>query len=500
MKRILWFLMIATGLILSPLAAQCNGSMSVQDDKAILHVWGTHYERGYAQGFLLADRLMQLFNNYFYPNISQNSPSVYQSMLSYYDLYYQCDPAFLSEAEGFVAGMVASGEDIYHAGLGRTLGVPDILLVNAIVDIPYAASNVDVGLGCASLSSFAESTLDDPQLQGSLVIMRLLDWTRNPSLIENAILIVHHPAEEGEVKWMSFGYPGLLGALSSINEYGHGAFLNMGNNHSISQISDLRQVLFSVRKGIERMDFNQDGTYDGEDMWAAISGDQHLSGTIIHSVWDNGADISAQVIETNNSGSVRRDYEQNGNLSGHNLAATNHFRSLYEPEPCFRYDNIQNALLTDSDMTIARQWDLICSAAGLPFLNMMAIQYVPVSKVVKWAVSNPTGPAYTAPVYEFDADDLFAFEVSNDEQVIPGAAFQVSAYPNPCPTGKGLTISASNTLSQVRIYNIKGQLIMNNQVSSAKNTLPLPHLSAGIYLIKATDTKGKSITSKIVVY
>jgi hypothetical protein len=285
MKLKLMFIFLAASLVLAPLAAQCNGELTSVGDKYILQVWGSHYERGYAQGYLLAPRIMQVFSSYFFPYVAANSVGRYNNMLDYYFNYYETGAGFLS-----VSGRTGGRYDCQRTKLvswapaarperGRHAAG------NAIVDIPYATNLRDLDLACSSLSSYAEATLDDPELQGSLVITRLLDWTRNSNLINNPLLVVHHPSEPYEVKWMSFTYPGLIGALSALNQYGHASFLNMGNIHASTETNGLDSELLSVRKAIEIMNFNQDQLYNADDPWAAISGDPHSSATIIHNVW-----------------------------------------------------------------------------------------------------------------------------------------------------------------------------------------------------------------------
>jgi hypothetical protein len=499
MKSRLLFLILAALLLLAPLAAQCNGELSMEGNKYILQVWGTHYERGYAQGYLLAPRIMQIFSNYFFPAVALNSVNRYNTMLSYYATYFETDPRFLAEAEGLAAGMLASGESLYHAALQRDLNVNDILLVNAIVDIPYATNLRDVELACSSLTSYAEATQGDPVLQGGLVITRFMDWVRNTNLITNPLLVVHHPAENDEVKWMSFTYPGLIGALSGINEYGHASFLNMGNIHASTATYGLDSVLLSVRKGLEIMNYNSDQLFDWEDDWAAVSGDQHISGTIIHNVWESAGEMMAQVIETNNTGTMRRYYDQNGNLNGRNLAATNHFRILYPAAACYRYDNIQDSLAADPTMSADRQWSLLGGAAGIS-TNLMAIQYQPGSGTVRWSVATPTGPAWSAPPWEFDADDLFSAAVPNSDPHAPSVPFQLSVWPNPCAGQKQVNISSSNGLSRLGIYNLRGQLLYREDMSGGKGSLLLTGLRPGVYLIKAGDTQGKAAAKKLVVY
>ena len=49
-----WQLLLILFALALPLAAQVNGNLQYIGDKAILQVWGDHYQRGYAQGYLFA--------------------------------------------------------------------------------------------------------------------------------------------------------------------------------------------------------------------------------------------------------------------------------------------------------------------------------------------------------------------------------------------------------------------------------------------------------------
>ena len=135
------------------LAAQVNGQLVNLGDRSILHVWGSHYERGYALGYLMGDNIMTIFSNYFFALVTHNSVGIYNNFLNYHTQNFVNDARYVSEAQGVIAGMQDSGTSLFHVPLQRELDVEDMLLVNAIVDLAYLQNPPDLELGCSSLWS-----------------------------------------------------------------------------------------------------------------------------------------------------------------------------------------------------------------------------------------------------------------------------------------------------------------------------------------------------------
>lgn len=489
---------------LSTLSGQANGNLTQMDDKLILHVWGTHYERGYAQGYYLANRVMDVFQDFYYTMYAFSNPDHYAYLWNWYQQKYSFHPQMYNEAEGLIAGMSAAGVSLYHNGLQRELGTEDVLLANAVVDMLQVrnARGGDDGLqlGCASLSSWGVSTQQDSLLAGSAVITRWLDWTQNSALIANPLLVVHHPAEAGEQKWMNFTFPGMLGALSAINQSGVSAFLNTGNGSNPANPSALTPILFDLRDGIERFDYNLDGSNNVMDTHAAVQAGRHLSGTIIHGVSEALGSVSAIITETHYNGTAFRYYNQGGNLPGNHLAATNHFRMLGSPVCCTRYANIQDSLYTNHHMTAKRQWRVLAGATGLE-TNLTALQYTPSTGNILWASAATASPAWIEPALTLNRDELFSFSVSNQDDVHPPRPTRLSLSPNPIKPNGMVTVKSTASMRSVSVYNLRGQKAMEMSVPSGKDnaTLYLQGLGSGMYLLRVKHSDGGVSTGKIVI-
>ncbi|MDZ4122280.1 MAG: T9SS type A sorting domain-containing protein [Candidatus Cloacimonadaceae bacterium] len=487
--------------------AQVNGSIQMIGDKKIVHLWGNHYQRGFAHGYLLAEECMQIYYNYFYQTVTYSNNAAYNNLMNFMQARFCTEQKYLDEVQGILEGVQAAGVSTFNPGLGRELTAQDILLANAIVDLNSVRTELlgedNLSLGCASLSSWGASTATDSLLAGNIVITRLMDWDRNSHLLNNPVMLVHHPSEATEQKWISLTYPGFIGALSAISEGGSAAFLNVGNVSSFQYSIGLRHILFSVRDGIEMIDYDGDGEHRGEDIYNSINDHRHLSGTIVHTIWESDSDRFTDIVENNWWGTALRKLSDNGNFPGTNLAATNHFRLLYNPICCGRYEAIYDSLLVDPVVPAKRQWTLLAGAAGWEN-NLMAMQYTPSLGTILWANANSTSPAYQLPAINLNTADLFILPVANEEYVQAPVHTGLVLYPHPHTRGRSLNLKAGLPIDHVRVYNLKGQLIQSIP-NTTKGSLmhlqdELQTLKSGLYIIRVQHSDGRNSSSKLLVY
>lgn len=490
MKKIL-LAFIVTFIFVALLQAQeIKGDTLSVEGKKILKVWGDHYERGYATGYFVGDKIKYLSEEYFISSFFMNSPGLYNSTMTFFQDNFDIEEKYIQEAQGIIDGMIEAGIDLFDNVLQRDMDADDILMTNALVDLAaFADLNGDLEFGCSSISSWNESTLLDPELNGSLVHTRNMDWTPHPALMENHLLVVQVPSETSEVNWISFTFPGFFGSLSGINEYGLCGFMNMGNNDFTTNTTDLHPVLLSVRNGIENYDFNGDYEINADDVADAVSENNHLSGSIIHSANDS----YALVIETNNeNGTEVRDDTENTAIPANHLVATNHFRKLYSPVYCYRYNNIADSLSANSNMTIKRSWDVLGAAAGVAH-NLHTIEFIPSLNQIKWSTATIDSAAYLREPTVFNMDDLFELPTSVKEEYYLKPSI-VKSFPNPFFNSVSLSFSLSDPVYvELSVYNVKGQIIRrlsNEDMGIGEHTL----------FWDGKDKSGDSVVSGIYFY
>ncbi len=433
-----------------------NGDTLTVAGKKVLKIWGTHSERGFATGYLVGEDIKYLADNYIVNHVYMGSNVIYQNVRTFFLSSFIVAAKYQDEAQGIIDGMDAAGIDLYNNVLMRDFDKDDILMINAIVDlIAYADLDILSEFGCSSISAWGERTLADPELSGEMVITRLLDWTPHPILHQKHLLVVHFPAENDEVNWLSLTFPGFFGALSGINEEGLTAFMNVGSNHTQTNTQNLHPLLLSVRNGLESYDYNGDYQIDGWDIAQSVTDNVHLSGSIVHTT---NQDFGL-IIETNNElGTTVRDESENSIIPRECLVATNHFRKLYDPIYCNRYQNVSDSLSINDNLSIERSWNVLKGAAGV-YSNLQMIEYAPSENLLKWSTSLSNSPAYQNPPAQFEVSELFTMPVSINNEYIEVISV-VNTFPNPFSERASLSFSLSQgSQVELSIFNIRGQKI-----------------------------------------
>jgi hypothetical protein len=75
----------------------------------------------------------------------------------------------------------------------------------------------------------------------------------------------------------------------------------------------------------------------------------------------------------------------------------------------------------------------------------------------------------------------------------------INIYPNPGHDIINIKMPAvTNELRSFRITNIQGALLMHGQLPSNSSMLDISQLPGGLYFIKTRDTKGTTLSGKII--
>jgi hypothetical protein len=457
-------------------ALEVNGSKEEVGDKTIIRLWGSHEERGFAYGYLLADEIYDVYVDYFVKTVfGGDINELNQAEAIMFELF-NIDEEYENEAKAIINGIEAADKgDDFEAVLGRKFTYKDLLLANGIVEL-YTLS------GCSSLSSWGAATEDDPELQGELVITRQLDWDAHPALIRNQLLTVHLPASKGEQAWLSFGFPGLIGALSTINQSGIAAFHHVGNIEKPPFDKKYDFIFFSIRNGIEKYDLNGDAKNSIDDVIFGIERDNQYGGWIVDVANSIAAGDSAVVIETNNAvGTIVRSTKDNVDIKGTNLVATNHFCSMYEPESCTRYAKLVDSIDANQKFDALRQWNVLGGAAGISG-NLYTVQYIPFSGEVKWATTTFTKKAYESEPYVFYLQDMLKPTDVEDIAIEESIAI----YPNPAKDMVNFKTEMQGRI-EIEIIDQMGRRVEKFASNQKIIQYNCSQLTSGKYLVKIID-------------
>jgi len=506
MRKFALFVVVILVIFSSLLYAQDpQGYIELKEDKKIVRVWGTHYERGYAQGYLLCNEIIDVFCNYFLGYLFSNNAYFYGITRANFELSFVIDDKYITEGNGVLDGIIAGGQSLYNDVLGRDIDVTDLMMCNSIIDLPYDKNLFSDNSLCSSLTSWGSSTINAPELLGESIITRFLDWTPHQTLMDNHILLISFPTEPDEQNWISFTFPGLFGCLSSINESGVGSFYNVGNNNSYNPQDTFEPIFFSIRNGIEAVDYDGSGQCNPMDVVHAVNDDVQRTGSIMNVLSSTEKDSFALIIECNNSmGIAVRTQVDNTEIPGDNLAATNHFRKLYTPVYCYRYEGIVDSLVISTFIDPERSWTLISGAAGISS-NIQAIQYIPSTGAILWSARTGSVPAYILAPTSFTTDELFEYvSVDDHSSTQDGELLIKEIFPYPAQNEINIVYFSKKAKNVVcSIYDVRGRKIYQQkiQTTTCENEFTLnisTTLSSGLYFIRMSDNT-VSATEKIII-
>ena len=331
-----------------------------------LLVWGSHYEMGYAHGYLLGEEAVANLERFAIGNTSLHmvSPVQYEyAALPYFRLRFATPQKYQDEAQGMISGCLAKGVDLYHEALGRDITVEDILCLNSLCDF-----------SCSSISGWGESTINDDTLQGGFVMARDLDYSTGQytSLGNTSVIIAHVPDVPDEQRFVAITMAGIFGCLSGVNEHGVGLCCDYGYNTDTTYIppNSLTAFILSCRNAIETADLDSSGVNDIYDITQAIHDSTSLRCWDVHlfSPYDASHPVPAGILEINNIGDSLRLVSDNSIapqiISDWNLCVTNHERVLYPPEYCYRYQIMADSLNDDMHLNTQRAIAIENAVAG----------------------------------------------------------------------------------------------------------------------------------------
>jgi hypothetical protein len=364
-------------------ARDVHGRLERIGDVDVLHTWGTPAQMGYAHGYLLRERIVEIVDGYALDAVPVRAFEVGRAAFA---AAAKISTRRRDEAQGIVDGMNAAG-GARIPRLDRALTAEDLLFVNAITDV--------LTIGCSSLSAWGPSTSDDPTLHGDLATIRNLDWHTDPDLLRNQLVFAFEP-DEGE-PMLSVGFAGYLGCLSCMNAAGVSVLFNMGYGPGAASraeaMSGFSPANLTLRDVLERGDWDGDGRSTADDVESALRAETHAGSWIVQVLEPAASaelrgDAPARVLEVEHSGVVARTADDDA-LGGSLIAATNHMRAMHEPKPCSRYRRIGRTVARQrASFTRAELWALGDSIALDEVVHTLLVR--PAARAMEVRLRAPT--------------------------------------------------------------------------------------------------------------
>lgn len=193
---------------------EVNGLLEEVKGVRVLRVWGSHQEMGFAQGYLLADELVDLFENVLFDTMLANFPRqwTYERVVNRMNEQILWPEGYREEMEAIIQGMEAAlGElpVITHERIeaGSVVVNADMIaLLNAHTDL------IDLPRDCCSFAAWGSTTGD-----GLVRVGGSQQGAWGP-LHEVVLLMVRQPTDG--LSTVCSNVPGSLTCMRGLNETG----------------------------------------------------------------------------------------------------------------------------------------------------------------------------------------------------------------------------------------------------------------------------------------
>lgn len=491
-KSILLLTVMLMCLITS--AQQVNGLIVSEDEQfKIVKVWGTHEERGYAAGYLLAPGIADLFENYLMPAFGS-----YYNMgrtLMQTQAHISIDSVYIYEAMAMADGI--NDRDVVDFEVDYI----DVLLANSFLDLQnFLGKGLGLDNGCSSLMSWGSATAGT-ELDGKSAITRHLDWNDQPVIIRNQVMVIHFPSEPDEQNWALIGFAGQISVLSGFNQSGLAVMQHMLSDvYAGAELNKAYEpVWFSLRKAIEMKDYNNDGQNNALDVndvvQANIFGyaDSYIITALAPSTCgdDNKIATIIEVAPAIPFISIRNT-EYPDLIPDKNLYAANYAISRNDAvHTCTRYNAVRNNMGDGTAIGAHEQWQIMldysssCAFGGGG--NIQFMQFVPENNFFKLAYHTSSGTQAcenTSVVYS--TSDLFDL---NSAITRLQKSKKMSVSPNPC--NAELTILLPEYIEPLAytVISSTGKTVFTGIAESETIQLQIGWLQPGLYRLIAGDGK-----------
>jgi len=291
----------------------------------VLRLRGTPRERGYAHGYLLAREVMQLFNRY--GGMIARDRERYETVVRReIREHFNFPDEVRTEVAGMLSGLKARlGDAGLATFLERPIDETDLLAVQALPDwYPIA---------CSSFVAWGRLA------PGGAVAGRNLDFFVHPVLLDNHIVIVNARSGDGDSarrSWATITWPGLVGALTGMNEDGTVAFIHDANARFGRAPKGCLPRMLAARRILEMAGSRAPAT----DALALLKKTPTRWGGLIFVAGTRAGEVkgAAGCLERDGRGTSLLLAGADPVAGGvEAFACTNHFRVRAEPQPCERY-------------------------------------------------------------------------------------------------------------------------------------------------------------------
>jgi hypothetical protein len=350
-------------------------------------------------------------------------------------------------------------------------------------------------------------------LNGNSVISRHGDYSPvSQAVLDNFIILIHIPSEPDLQPWLHIGAAGEMAATASLNSSGF--FIGKNDiddqNWNPNTVVGYEPVIFTIRRAMESLDYNQDGENNIKDIMDVISSNQngYSNGYTFSvlgpstAVYDSMIAVIAEVAPEEPFITYRNNNFQDA-IPGDNLyAANSQIARNNSLNFCSRYTNMVSNIGWGTSISSQANWDMMKEFSNLGNLNVYFVQFVPEWNQLKLSVTRDNILGFLNDPVTFDVGEFFQLPIpeasfsADTTLILAGESIQFTDLSSNDPTAwkwefAGGTPESDTVQNPVVQYNSPGVfdaiLIASNKYGS--DTLKLPdYITVGAVSIDEVET------------
>ncbi|UCG31711.1 MAG: hypothetical protein JSU68_08580, partial [Phycisphaerales bacterium] len=335
-----WFVVLCIGLALSTAVyagegkPDVNGTLTEIEGLTVLRVWGTPAERGYAHGYLMAEQIAAVMDQYLKDGpLGEGSIERYEKRTLPRLAMMKIDPEHEAEMRGILEGVEARlGGPAEMPILGRPMRYEDIMAANCTGDLSRS--------GCSSFAAWGEMTSD-----GGTIGARNMDWPVIQCLLDTQIILVNVPEpDSGRLGWVGITWPTYVGVNTGMNAEGLTVATHDAGGYAPSISSGFTPYGWMFRRALEE---GHAATVRDDIARVIREGVCIVGNNMMVTRPFTGDGPGAYVFEFDGNVSLDGGLTIREPESGDSfLICTNHFRKRATPSECSRFSKLSRMLET----------------------------------------------------------------------------------------------------------------------------------------------------------
>jgi uncharacterized protein (DUF2141 family) len=297
----------------------------------VLQLWGTAQERGFAQGYLVGDQIIDFFEFYVLEYMIRSAKRYEEFYVPFYQTRFSLPEEFERELDAVIAGMKAARTDMRVETLGRDFNRTDLLAINAYIERRAAMPVEPVKQEECSQFAFWGPATEGTDVRGGLISGRNMDGEIDyrKVTVSHFLTFAVEPSEPGRKRWVSTMWPGFVGTISGVNEDGFYSMENAGPTGPGQVVGGLVPCSWVERHLLETLggDATPESVLAAMNEFRCEGGGVSAAGSVI--LWAvpyAGQEAPAFIYEGDRNGGMMRTPMQVRPLDPHNIMGTNHYR------------------------------------------------------------------------------------------------------------------------------------------------------------------------------